>query len=106
MAHFAHVDPNTNIVTQVIVIEPEVLKQAGGWYIGGIFRDIGGFIETSKVAFAFVGRNIITGERVPHMNTFFNKLKEHCVLCKLAKRWCSSCLYLKIKRTINRIWLP
>lgn len=47
MANFAHIDPNTSKITQVIVIEPEVLLQANGWFINGVFCPIEEFIQTS-----------------------------------------------------------
>jgi hypothetical protein len=47
MAHFAHINPATNTVTQVIVIEPEVLERNGGWPILGQFRVKEEFVQTS-----------------------------------------------------------
>lgn len=60
MSSFAHIDPNTNIVTQVIAIESAVLEQAGGWWILGEFRPKSEFVETSPTA--LLGKDIETGE--------------------------------------------
>lgn len=47
MSYFAHIDPNTKIVTQVIVINEDTLSAAGGWPILGTFRDKSEFVQTS-----------------------------------------------------------
>ena len=47
MAHFAHV--TNGVVDSVIVIEPEVIEQAGGWDVPelGEFRPLSEWVQTS-----------------------------------------------------------
>lgn len=47
MAHFAHVDPVTNIVDQVTVIERDVLEQSNGWLVNGVRRPFSEWVQTS-----------------------------------------------------------
>lgn len=63
-SHFAHIE--NGVVTQVIVIKPEVLAKAGGWYINGVFRDISEFVETSPKALE--GKDVETGENALRKN--------------------------------------
>src|SRR3990170_2891357 len=47
MAHFAHINPVTNIVDQVTVIERAVIEQAGGWLVNGVKRPLSEWRQTS-----------------------------------------------------------
>lgn len=46
MAHFAHINEQ-GIVDQVIVIEPDVIKEAGGWELADRFAPIEEWVQTS-----------------------------------------------------------
>lgn len=46
MAHFAHINKE-GIVDQVIVIELDVLKEAGGWMVNDVFAPFEEWVQTS-----------------------------------------------------------
>jgi hypothetical protein len=48
METYAHIDPTTKKVTQVIVIKTTVLQKNGGWYVHGVFKPIEEFVLSRK----------------------------------------------------------
>lgn len=50
MSHFAHI--TNGVVDQVIVIEQDVLDQAGGWEVKGEFKPASEWVQTSYNTYA------------------------------------------------------